>query len=133
MTTPYDDLPIEVRRANWGWFGPPWWSYVCYDEAGQLIEEMRKPFPYGERCMHCDEVLDEVAGDGGQAFPCQTTEGASIRHAHKECAMRQGVGGLAHLQGRCRCFGGTDDESEQDMTARQEAQAVWAWVKLHGV
>lgn len=51
MTTPYDGLPIEARRASFGWFGEPWWSFVCYDEDGKLVEEMRKPFPAGESCL----------------------------------------------------------------------------------
>lgn len=25
---PYDTLSVEVRRANHGWFGEPWWSFV---------------------------------------------------------------------------------------------------------
>lgn len=131
IRTPYDDLPINVRRVNWGWFGPPWWSYICYDEAGRLIEEMRKPFPAGEKCLHCDEMFDEAAGDSGQAFPCHTTEGSSIRHAHKECSMRNVVGPLAHLHGRCVCQGGPSTETP-GMTLRQEALAVWTWVQQHG-
>ena len=51
MSTPYDDIPIEVRREQWGWFGVPWWSYVCFDEDGRLIAEMEKPFPLGENCL----------------------------------------------------------------------------------
>ena len=51
MSTPYDDIPIEVRRENWGWFGEPWWSFICYDEDGRLIAEMEKPFPLGENCL----------------------------------------------------------------------------------
>lgn len=130
MTTPYDTMPIEVRRANWGWFGPPWPSGICYDEDDRLIEEMRKPFPSGERCLYCVEVFDEAAGDSGQAMPCLTTEGTLIRHAHKECSMRNVVGGLAHLQGMCSCQGGTYELP--GMTLRQEALAVWAWVQEHG-
>jgi hypothetical protein len=131
VNSPYDTLPLEVRRESWGWFGQPWWSHICYDEDGRLLEEMRKPFPAGEDCMYCGEMLNKAAGDSGQAMPCHTTEGNSIRHAHKECRMRQGLGGLAHLEGRCRCHGGTDYETP-GMTARQEALAVWAWVQEHG-
>lgn len=76
MTT-YDDLPADVRRENFGWFGEPWWSYVCYDEAGQLIGEMRKAFPAGQSCLYCGEQFSEAAGDSGQATLAVTTEGAS--------------------------------------------------------
>jgi hypothetical protein len=123
MTTPFDDLPIEVRREQWGWFGEPWWSYVCYDEAGGLIEEMRKEFPAGESCLLCEEPFDQAAGDSGQATVAVTTEGARIAHVHKECQFRNVVGGLAHHEGRCSCHGGTTETP--GMTLRQEALEVW--------
>lgn len=84
MTT-YDDLPIEVRRASWGWFGVPWWSYVCFDETGRLITEMRKPFPAGESCLLCREPFNEAARDSGEATPCLRADGKTeIAHVHKE-------------------------------------------------
>lgn len=131
MTTPYDDLPADVRRLNHGWFGEPWWSYACYDEHGRLIEEMRKPFPAGESCLYCDEAFDEAAGDSGQAMPLFTLGGASIRHVHKECLLRNVVGSLAHLQGNCRCSGGKESDGPE-VTYREDALAAWAWVQEHG-
>jgi len=130
--TPYDDLPIEVRRHNWGWWGPAWPSGVCYDDDGRLIAEMRKPFPTGESCLLCGDLFNEAAGDSGTATPCMTASGhAEIRHVHKECSMRNVVGPLAHLEGRCRCQGGSIETP--GMTSRQEALAVWAWVQQHGI
>jgi hypothetical protein len=123
MTTPYDSLPIEVRRAAFGWFGEPWPSYVCYSDDGHLLEETRKPFPAGESCLWCDEPFDEAAGDSGTAMPCTTTEGSSVRHVHKECAFMNVVGPLAHHEGRCRCHGGSTETP--GMTVRQEALEVW--------
>lgn len=123
MTTPYDTMPTEVRRANWGWFGPPWWSFVCYDDDGRLIEEMRKPFPAGE-CLLCGEPFDEAAGDSGQATPCIMAGGVTeIRHVHKECQFMNVAGSLAHHEGRCRCHGG--DGAMPGMTVREEAVEVW--------
>lgn len=123
MTIPYDALPAEVRREQHGWFGPPWWSYVCYDEDGKLIEEMQKPFPTGESCLLCGEEFDEAAGDSGQATVAVTTEGARIAHVHKECQFRNVAGGLAHHEGRCRCHGGSAETP--GMTLREEAVEVW--------
>lgn len=121
----YDDLPIEIRRANWGWFGEPWPSGVCYDEDDRLIGEMRKPFPAGESCLYCTEVLDEAAGDSGQAMPLGGTDGtASIIHVHKECMLREVTGSVACLEGNHR--------HDTGQTRRQEALAVWAWVQEHG-
>lgn len=128
VTTPHDELPIEIRRRNWGWFGPPWWSYVCYDLDGHLIEEMRKPFPVGESCLFCTEPFDEAAGDSGTAMPAFTHRGtgdepdAEIRHVHKECTFMNVMGSLAHHDGRCRAHG---DGSGTGLTLRQEAVEVW--------
>lgn len=119
MTTPYDDLPAEVRCTAFGWFGEPWSSFVCYDENGRLLEEMQKPFPAGESCLFCGVPFDEGAGDSGKAMP--SPEG--IRHAHKECILMNVTGSLAHHEGRCRCHGG--DGTMPGMTLRQEALEVW--------
>lgn len=129
IRTPYDDLPIEVRRESFGWFGPPWPSGVCYGDDGRLLEDMRKPFPAGESCLHCGELLDEAAGDSGRAMPGLSAAGTGeIRHAHKECLLRMITGSLAHLERRCTCFGGTD----HDGWSRADALAVWDWVQRHG-
>jgi hypothetical protein len=112
-------------RAARGWFGEPWWSFVCYDEAGRLIEDMRKPFPVGEKCLYCDELFSEEAGDSGQAVPCMKTDGPTeIRHVHKECLFREVAGPLAHHERTCRCYGG-DSYETAGMTQRQEALEVW--------
>jgi hypothetical protein len=124
LTTPYDDLPIEVRREQHGWFGEPWWGWTCYDFNGRLIEEMRKAFPDGESCLYCREPFDEAAGDSGEAALCLRADGKTeIAHAHKECLYRSVAGGLAHHEGRCRCHGGTTETP--GMTLRQEAVEVW--------
>jgi hypothetical protein len=118
-------MPVEVRRANWGWFGEPWPSGVCYDEDDRLIEEMRKPFPTGESCLYCGESFDEAAGDSGQAMPLGRANGtASIIHVHKECMLREVTGSVDCLEGRHR--------HETGQTHRQEALAAWVWVQEHG-
>jgi hypothetical protein len=125
--TSYDDLPLEVRRANWGWFGTPWPSGVCYGDDGQLLTEMRKPFPpAAERCLYCEEPFDEAAGDNGQAMPLRRADGsAAITHVHKECMLRQVTGSVACLEGHHR--------HETGLTYRQEALAAWEWVAAHGM
>jgi hypothetical protein len=126
QVTPYDELPIEVRRDCWGWFGDPWPSYVCYDEDGRLIEEMRKPFPAGEACLYCTEPFDEVAGESGKAMPLMKADSpAEIRHVHRECMLRNVTGSVACLEGHHHHGTG--------LSYRQEALAVWAWIQEHGV
>lgn len=122
MTTdPYDDIPIEVRRANWGWFGEAWPSGVCFNDDDTLRADMRKPFPAGESCFYCGEAFSEEAGDSGQAMPF---EGRAV-HVHKECMFREVAGGLAHHEGRCRCRCHGGSTATPGMTRRQEALEVW--------
>jgi hypothetical protein len=115
--------------GGWGWFGEPWWSYVCYDEAGVLLESSRVPFPAGESCMWCSEPF--APGDSGQRILAVRLIGAVIEHIHKECMLRMSLGSVAHLEGRCSCHGCGDWE-EPGMTAHQGALAAWEWVRVHG-
>lgn len=118
------DLPIEVRRLTWGWFGPPWPGYVCYADDGRLLEEMRKPTPVGEACSLCAEPVRE--GDRGQAILCLETTGPTIRHVHAECGLRNLVGPADHLDGRCTC-------RDPDRPARPyRAEALEVWARLTG-
>ena len=120
MSTPYDDIPIEVRRESQGWFGEPWPSGVCYGD-GRLIEEMRKPVPAGEKCIGCDEVIQP----GDQGKTCGAIQlGGELRpaHMHKECLLRDVLGPLAHIEGRCHHYGG---DATPGMTVRQEALEIW--------
>jgi len=113
--TPFDNMPLEVRRHNFGWWGEPWWSYICYDEDGALLEEMRKPFPAGESCLSCGHVFEE--GDSGKSMPAVTAEGTRIVNIHKECALRDVMGSVTCLRGE------HDHESVGDR--RADALAVW--------
>jgi hypothetical protein len=125
MTASFDDLPIEVRRERWGWFGEPWPSYICYDDDDNLLSDMRKPFPSGESCLLCGEPFSEDAGDSGQAIPDASAGilGHQIAHVHKECMLVNVVGPLAHHEHLCRCHRGTTETP--GMTCRQEALEVW--------
>lgn len=128
MTDYWDNIPIEVRRENYGWFGEPWPSGTCEktNEEGQSTGEwnweMQKQTPVGEECIDCGEAF--TTEDQGVATPVMDVDRTWIGHTHKECRFRAVVGPLAHLERRCRCFGGTDHESP-GLTRRQEAIAVW--------
>jgi hypothetical protein len=121
----YSSIPAGVRRESWGWFGEPWPSGICYGETGRLLEEMRKPFPAGETCLYCTEPFDEAAGDCGQAMPAAKAGGAAeIRHVHRECMLRMVTGSVSCLEGR--------HDHGAGLAYRQEALAVWEWVREHG-
>jgi hypothetical protein len=122
------DLPIEVRRQNWGWFGDPWRSGICYTDDGQVMPEMRKPFPEGEACYFCEELFQP--GDSGMARPYFGTSVAEVRHIHKECGLAEALGSIRNLRVHCSCNGA---ELGKPLTRRQDALLVWAWVQEHGV
>lgn len=124
ITTPYDDFPLEVRREYWGWFGEPWPSFICYDEDGRLIEEMRKEFPHGQDCLYCGETFNPDT-DSGRAMPFMRVNASTIvAHCHKECFLRQIVGSPEHLTGHTGQY--------EHMTEREKALWVWDWVGRHG-
>lgn len=132
MSDYYENIPLEVRRHNWGWFGAPWPSGICEkdDEPGVYDYDMQKPTPVGERCIGCDEEF--VEGDQGTAIPSMEEDGvARVRHQHRECGLRAVMGPLAHLEKRCRCFGGPGNDTP-GLTAREEAVAVWNHWTTHG-
>lgn len=124
MNTPYDNIPIEDRRHNWGWFGEPWPSGICYDDDDQLLTDMRKEHPTGENCMFCDEPIE--AHHSGQAMPTLHNDGPQIRHVHKECSLRSVLGPVEHLHGDCKC-------REPDRpTYRREALDLWKHIHRIG-
>lgn len=99
------------------WFGPrPYGPMKC--EASEWV-----PTPVGEPCLWCDEPL--VHGNVGVLIVYVDASGATRRPIHHACAIRQIVGSLAHLEGRCECVGGVDDREERGLTKRHEALLVW--------
>jgi hypothetical protein len=70
--------------------------------------------PLYPECPHCGDAIlpwdDRVATNDG-ALPW-----------HRECLMRGIVGSVGHQLGRCRCFGGTEDDPP-GMTPREAARA----------
>ena len=121
VAAPYDAVPLDVRRLNWGWYGEPWPGYVCYDDDGRLKTEMRKPAPVGETCLWCIEPI--VEGHFGQAIPSVPASGPpEVRHVHAECMLRNVVGPVGHLDGECACR----DPDRPARSYREEALEVWA-------
>lgn len=74
-------------------------------------------------CLWCGEVFtgDELAN--AQAIAYFTAEGHRTRYFHHECGFRTAMGSLAHMQRRCSCYGGSEDDPP-GMTKRQAAQAA---------
>lgn len=131
------------------YFGEPWPSGVCENpEAEQW------PTPVGVPCIWCEE--DIVEDDQGSFIGCfisdmQEThprlvdkvlsyfkdkhneyEGVLLTPEHRECQLRSVIGSYAHLTMGPHKVGACNDV-ETGLTKRQDALAVWAWVKDHGI
>lgn len=87
------------------YFGPP---------ARRKPDEIQIPTPVGTKCRLCDEEV--VEGDLG-------TINMADQVIHHECGLRAVIGSVGHLQGRCSCFGGTE-EDPPGMSYRQAAIAA---------
>jgi len=99
------------------WFGKNWGSAFCTDETHEET-------PTGASCKWCDETIE--SDDDGFLSP--STEGILAFHQH--CFLRQITGSLGHIQKKCSCYGG-NEEDPTDMTKREAAvAAVTAWEEL---
>lgn len=99
------------------WFGESWGAPVC--DPDEHVET-----PFGAVCLWCDELVDE--DDSGFVY-------ANGPVAHRDCFIRQAVGGLNHVEGRCTCCGGTDPPDPPGISRREAARlAVAAFLRRHG-
>ena len=87
---------------------------------------LQVPTPIGEPCMFCVEPF--VDGDQGlylHSERCTPGPCGRGRPTHRECFVRSIVGGIAHLEGRCTCCGGTVDPDD-GLGWRESARRVLA-------
>jgi len=77
---------------------------------------------FGARCFHCGEVF--TPKDDGMQYP-------DGDYAHSNCHLRQVLGSVAHIEGRCPCYvPGSVEGDPEGMTPRQAADAaIAAWEK----
>lgn len=106
------------------WFGDEWPSSMLPDVLGVDLAQ-HSEVPIGIPCTWCREEI--VATDHGLWIAILITlDDPQIHPVHTECRFRSIVGGLAHLEERCLCYGGTvEDSAHPGMTDREEAIAVW--------
>ena len=97
------------------WFGKSF-NAPMYEEMPEV------PTPVGDECLGCCEPIEE--GDIGITMPYLSDAEPRRVPFHIECHLRSALGGIAHQEKRCICFGGTDHEPPGGMTAREEAQEV---------
>jgi hypothetical protein len=98
------------------WFGESWGAPVC--DPADHVET-----PVGAVCLWCVDLIDEQ--DSGYVY-------ANGPAAHEECCLRQVVGGVNHLLGRCTCCGGSDPPDPPGMNPREAARlAVETYRRQH--
>lgn len=67
------------------------------------------------KCIYCEEEI--LTGETPPAIF------EHVQNMHHECFLRGIFGSVGHLQKRCSCYGGTE-EDPPDMTPRQAAKAA---------
>ncbi len=96
-----------------------WFGITMINPKGCATET-----PVGVPCGFCQEPI--TAADRGCTVP--NTEGGETPY-HFECHIRLAVGSLAHQQGKCSCYGGTEHDPP-GMTLRQAAMAAFEyWIE----
>lgn len=71
-------------------------------------------------CLFCSEPIMQ----GDTIAPHLVQDAGNPRLAHDECMLRQVLGGLNHLKGKCTCCGGTLPPDPPGMSKRDAARAA---------
>ena len=72
-------------------------------------------------CFWCHEWI--ASTDSGVIQGLISPDGPACIAYHYECHARSIFGSLGHQQGRCHCFGGTEDDPPE-LTLREGARAA---------
>lgn len=89
------------------------WDAPCTDEIPKIAT------PVGEECLWCEQPI--AAGDGGGTY-------YSGQITHKECSLRQVMGGIGHHVDHGRyCH----DDSDAGLGMRLSSILVWRTVVDH--
>jgi hypothetical protein len=100
------------------WFGESWGAPCC--DPDEQVET-----PVGAGCAFCAEPIAD--GDRGFVGP------GDALPSHLECTLRCVLGSVEHIEGRCSCYGGHDEDDPPGLSRRDAAiLAVAAWERRHG-
>lgn len=117
------NIMAEKKEAGPRYFGDPWPSVFC-------MHAPSAPAPLLSKCAWCDEGF--IFGEQGVLLPHVGEDGAVVEIAyHKNCFLRTIFGSVGHIQGKCSCQGGTE-EDPTGLSKRQAADAAVAeWDRRH--
>ncbi len=79
-------------------------------------------------CSYCGGEIEDPASTPR----INVYDGEPMRRefCHRECVLRQTIGGLNHLRGTCQCKGGPDEPDPPEMSKREAAIAAVNYWKL---
>lgn len=106
--------------ASQVFFGDPWFPL----EEGDTFS----PTPVGSKCLFCGMAL--VAGDQGRLTPAYAAGQWTVEPQHRECALRNVVGGIEHLRAGPHPAGACYIGST--LTYRESALQAWDWMQRKG-
>ncbi len=101
------------------WFGRSWGAPCCEPH-------LHGPTPIGEPCAWCAEPIAE--DDSGLIMLYVGGDRVRLRPLHAECQARSVLGSIAHVQRRCTCFGGPEDDGDPPHLSRREAAKLVVWL-----
>ena len=105
------------------------WDVPLLDSATQFET------PVGEACLHCKEPIEIQQQGLLRNYVSGKDEAGNwmggLAPLHRECDLRMTLGSIGHLERRCSCYGGTEDDPP-GMTTREAARAVYEWSVRHG-
>ncbi len=101
-------------------FGGDWGAPVC---AGATVV----PAPLGDACGYCEEPIRD--GDQGVLQVFVRTDGADRRPIHKECMLRQVLGGYGHHMDHAYWCGQMHDP-DGGLSRRESSLRVWELTEI---
>jgi len=108
------------------YFGEP---YPSRDRPAAVFEGLKEvSVPVGQECLDCNEPI--AAGDRGFLLPVVRPRAPILRPTHFECHLRSVMGSVTHLEHRCTCFGGKDEDEYP--SRRLSALATLQWLEARG-
>jgi hypothetical protein len=81
-------------------------------------------------CLYCGEPV--LSSDRSETVYALEDARPTLRMRHFECAARAIIGSVGHLQEKCSCYGGTE-EDPPGMTPRQAAKAALDYFRVMSV
>jgi hypothetical protein len=83
-------------------------------------------------CLFCDEPMT-LADKPGLAVGVMRESGPTVEYAHRECQLREVMGGIGHLIAHEFWCGAPRHDPDAGLTYRQSALLVNAWVTIVGI